>query len=206
MYGVCGYKNDDELMHYGVLGMKWGVRKYGQRQVDKYVNKAKKYAYKAPSSASKFPNGLNLDAKRAENYAKAATYAEKAKGKGSGVERLTSQYNKQSLRVANRHLKNLEKFANAQLKVERKVDSGKMSPERGVYETQKLMSKMTKQSAKAVATQEKIKQGRDWMDNHPTIVNAQYKGMQIGTLVGGIPGSVAGQLIGVSVGKYKENH
>ena len=47
-------KNDDnELMHYGVLGMKWGVRRYGQRQVDKYVNKAKKYAYKAPQSADK---------------------------------------------------------------------------------------------------------------------------------------------------------
>ena len=193
------------LYHYGVKGMRWGVRKsYGERQVAKYTKKAKKYAYKAPGSEGKYPNGMNLDAQRSMNYSKLATYAEKARGKGTGVEREVAAYNLKANRTANKHLRNIEKISNKQLKVERDLGTGKLTEQEAIQRTTALMSKLQSKTLKATITQEKVKAGRDWIYEHPEIVNARYTGLVVGTVFGGPIGGVAGGAIGSSIGARQE--
>ena len=74
-YGVT--RSSEYLAHYGVKGMKWGVRKYYENKRDKHLAKAKEYSQiaKERSKLSKTANNKYDQADRnfeADAYRKAA--------------------------------------------------------------------------------------------------------------------------------------
>lgn len=83
------YNSDDYLQHYGVLGMKWGVRKgnvsktfaKASRKADKLQKKAKKYAVKGTKKYFDSGKAYMTDfgvANNAKNLQKSATYMKKS--------------------------------------------------------------------------------------------------------------------------------
>lgn len=204
--------NNNELYHYGVKGMKWGVRRFGQKQIDKYTEKAAKYALKSRLSQGRYPMGINIDDARARSYAEAANYAQKAIGRGIGVERYTAAYNKQATKIRNKQLNTVEKIADKQLKIERDVERGKISTVDASIRTQKLLDDLKKTGIKSDKAQTKIDEGRRWLDEHPDLANARWTGTYAGGMIGGIAGgaiggtvgSLAGYTVGNAYGKHVE--
>lgn len=84
MYGYVAPKRPDELMHYGVIGMKWGVRRY-----QPYTKKLASGKYGTEVGlAAKRRTGKKLEKavdRNEKEYAKAEAYTAKQKYKAQGA-------------------------------------------------------------------------------------------------------------------------
>ena len=82
-----------DLMHYGIVGMKWGVRrdKMLRDKADKYSTISRENAYRAEEEAEKSANG-SYYLERSNRYMKKATKAANKMPDGGKSFRETSNY------------------------------------------------------------------------------------------------------------------
>lgn len=85
--------SNDDLMHYGVVGMKWGVRrdKMLRYKADKYSTISRENARRAEEEAAKRVNGSTY-LERSNRYMKKATKAANKMPDGGKSFRETSDY------------------------------------------------------------------------------------------------------------------
>jgi hypothetical protein len=96
------YNNSDELRHYGIKGMKWGVRRY--QNYDGSYTKA---------GVKRYNNAMDIYDKRMSDYKKA-----KADGVKGDALRLKKAKVKEQKREVEKHYKHL--------KLDKKADQGKI--------------------------------------------------------------------------------
>lgn len=119
--------NDDELMHYGVKNMKWGVRRNPEKAFVKANAKYKKYQVKANKLKTKSDKATAKKYKRANplirteisdaRYRNAARKADKATAKYLKAQRKAEKW----VEVMNKTFENYDMKALSS----NKVDSGK---------------------------------------------------------------------------------
>lgn len=82
-YGVASTPTEDFLAHYGIKGMKWGVRKAIQRGSDRALSRQYNKAQKKLAKLEKLANNGKKYAKRAAGYGAGAALAGTIAGMGA---------------------------------------------------------------------------------------------------------------------------
>ena len=123
---MSNFTYDDELYHYGVLGMKWGVRKDPREAYSKSVNQLKTYQNKAAKNKAKASDRLKYKAARAEKRAtrfklKSAKVQRKATRllfpmNAERASRKIAKYNLKAARAENRAARRIKKYEKFQMR------------------------------------------------------------------------------------------
>ena len=121
------YNNSDELRHYGIKGMKWGVRRY--QNYDGSYTKA---------GVKRYNNAMDIYDKRMSDYKKA-----KADGVKGDVLRLKKAKVKEQKREVEKHYKHL--------KLDKKADQGKILYAEGKRITANTIGLVGKFASKTVS-------------------------------------------------------
>lgn len=136
--------NDNELYHYGVLGMKWGVRHDRAREAySKGVRKLQKYEQKAAKSKAKVT---------ASAMAKAAKYNRKAKKyemKSARVKRAATRWilpmnSEKAARRMGRYDLKAARYANKSARIMSRIAKNQAKSEKYNRKGEKFYSKMQK--------------------------------------------------------------
>ena len=152
--------NSEELAHYGVLGMKWGVRKEPEKSTGSSVKtkeeKAKIIADRAAAlQAAIDKKEAEKTAKKAASDAKKAARGGKKSGGGGGkkssnssAERAQKKAEAARKKLENQKLREARKAEQAQKKKERDAERAKKKHEREVKQHEREEKKKAKEAEK----------------------------------------------------------
>ena len=153
--------NSEELAHYGVLGMKWGVRKQPENSTGSAVkSKAEKDKIAADRAADL---QAKIDRKNAEKAAKAAAKkaASAAKKAASGAKKAASAARQKLSKASADHAQKRaeaarKKLENQKLREARKAEQDRKKKQRDAERAQKQHERDEKKKAKEAEKQAKL--------------------------------------------------
>lgn len=111
------YENKDELMHYGVMGMKWGIRRARRKEAKANYKRAtdkafSKYEKEINSIEKNYKRGQNLSKKDQAREAKAEADYQKAASKAKAEYKKAKSDHSKDTAIANKLYSKQSKEAN----------------------------------------------------------------------------------------------